>query len=972
MSELEGLKKDFADLQRRLVEQAGALEQARNEQREALSLAKAVIDQQATALRAPAAVVIHRDRKLPDFGGGSVRGGDESVEEWIAEMKSAFRVMKTPHDDRVELVKQHLKGEAKATVKFMLTEPIDSVEEIFDILIQTYGDKTPIGTRLKEFYERKQMPGETIRSYAYDLQDRLEHVIRREPKRVPDPDVVLKEQLVLGLKEDFLRRELKRKVHEMRSLTFVELLQAAIDWSEEEEMPSDPATLGRPKIRGGVNAAVAMEEKPSSLTMEMLHEEIKRISARQEELYHALQRKGEEAGQRAAAPRRVALRDSEGRYICYNCGEPGHVSKHCLRKVGKETSQAPLEVPNPDVRPSNRNGSKENPSTSIIGTQMAECILAEVDNDLRRSAFGKCRTVSLKIGGIETTCLWDTGSNVTAITESHFRKHFGKQGMLSANWIELTAANGLDIPVLGCLEVEVECVGRTVGRKCIFVLTDTHPHVEKSNGLPGIVGMNVIEELEAIFADNGGYMGMDNLKEGEANIRRLVAKVRKESQRITPDGKMGFVKVAGREPVMIPPMSEMVVEGHCEVTSKVDCPVLVETAQRSGLPKGLVVANILAKATSGRVPVRVMNTSEKVIKLMPRARVATVSKPQEILLKEVVQVVEKEGGLVVKHLDGIEVTQLENEAERLPVPVQANTEGLTESQYQQLVSLLATHQDVFSQNENDYGYTTSVTHCISTGDAPPIKQRHRRVPPQVFQEFKKHVHELVSQGILKESTSPWASPAVIVIKKDGSVRFCCDYRRLNQVTCKDAYPLPRVEEALDALGDAHLFSTLDLTAGYFQVAMNEEDQGKTAVTTPFGLFEWTRMPFGLCNAPATFQRLMGLVLGDLSFDILLVYLDDILVYSRDFESHCERLGLVFQRLRQHGLKLKPSKCFLLRPEVKFLGHLISAQGIKVDMEKVSALNSWPTPRSVKEVRQMGVHTDLGQYLAKSKTGLKGW
>ncbi len=149
-----------------------------------------------------------------------------------------------------------------------------------------------------------------------------------------------------------------------------------------------------------------------------------------------------------------------------------------------------------------------------------------------------------------------------------------------------------------------------------------------------------------------------------------------------------------------------------------------------------------------------------------------------------------------------------------------------------------------------------------------------------------------------------------------------------------------------------MFSTLDLTAGYFQVAVNESDREKTAVTTPFGLYEWTRMPFGLCNAPATFQRFMGAALGDLAFDILLIYLDDIIVFSVDFKSHCEKLELVLSRLSQHGLKLKLSKCFLLRSEVRFLGHIISPKGVQVDKDKVKCLNMWPSPSSVREVRQL--------------------
>ncbi len=468
------------------------------------------------------------------------------------------------------------------------------------------------------------------------------------------------------------------------------------------------------------------------------------------------------------------------------------------------------------------------------------------------------------------------------------------------------------------------------------------------------VGMNVLSDLKDLFITTEDMKKMDRYSHGfkEAKIQRVLANIEMQTEALSCSDKIGFVKVAGKQAITIPPFSERVLEGRCRIPPKVSCQVLVKASSNVSLPKSVLIANVLAKTADGKVPVRVFNFCENPVKLPPRCRIAALSKPQEVVPKELVEFEEKEGVLHVKAVQQRQVEVELSTTEQLPIPVHINLENLTETQRRKLQDLLVKHSDVFSRNDSNFGYTTAVTHSVPTGDAPPIKQRHRRIPPQVFEEVKKHVQDLVSQGILRESCSPWASPAVIVLKKDGSVRFCCDYRKLNKVTCKDAYPLPRVEETLDALGNAHLFSTLDLTSGYFQVAMSEEDRAKTAVTTPFGLFEWTRMPFSLSNAPATFQRLMGVVLGDLTFDILLIYLDDIIVFSKDFESHCQRLEIVFNRLRQHGLKLKPSKCFLLKPEVKFLGHLISSQGIKVDGEKTQALESWPAPKNVKELRQV--------------------
>lgn len=187
------------------------------------------------------------------------------------------------------------------------------------------------------------------------------------------------------------------------------------------------------------------------------------------------------------------------------------------------------------------------------------------------------------------------------------------------------------------------------------------------------------------------------------------------------------------------------------------------------------------------------------------------------------------------------------------------------------------------------------------------------------------VKEMEETGVIKPSSSPWASPIVLVPKKDGTTRFCVDYRRLNSVTKKDVYPLPRIDDILDTLGGKKYFSSLDLAAGYWQVGLDAESAAKSAFITHQGLHEFVRMPFGMCNAPATFQRLMEIVLAGLLWDSCFVYIDDLLVCSPTFQEHLEHLCQVFTRLRKAGLRLKAKKCSFLREEVLYLGHVVKAR-----------------------------------------------
>ena len=206
-------------------------------------------------------------------------------------------------------------------------------------------------------------------------------------------------------------------------------------------------------------------------------------------------------------------------------------------------------------------------------------------------------------------------------------------------------------------------------------------------------------------------------------------------------------------------------------------------------------------------------------------------------------------------------------------------------------------------------------------------------------------------GAIRKSVSPWASPVVLVRKKDGSLRFCIDLRKLNSHTVRDAYSLPRIEESLDCLNGACIFTSLDLKSGYWQVLMDEDSIPLTAFTVgPLGFYECVRMPFGLTNAPATFQRLMESCLGDLHLQQCIIYLDDIIIFSKTPSDYLERLRAVFLKLEKANLRLKPSKCEFFRERIEYLGHIVSKAGIETNPKKIQKVLDWPVPKTVTSLR----------------------
>ena len=275
----------------------------------------------------------------------------------------------------------------------------------------------------------------------------------------------------------------------------------------------------------------------------------------------------------------------------------------------------------------------------------------------------------------------------------------------------------------------------------------------------------------------------------------------------------------------------------------------------------------------------------------------------------------------------------------------------TMEELEKITDLLKKHEGIFMKKGEPLGCTKTVRHTITTVDEIPVSQPYRRIPPHLVEEVCNHLNELLQKGVIQESSSAYGAPIVLVRKKFLDLRICVDCRSLNKKIAKDVFALPRIDESLEALGKATVFSTLDLASAYNQVEIEPSDIKKSVFTTQFGLFENIRMPFGISNAPATFQRLMTKIFRNDILIILFVYLDDIVIYSENFEDLLQSLDLVFGKLKEHRLKLKPEKCELFKSEVKYLGHILSKEGLKTDPDKKVAVKDWSRPQTLQELRR---------------------
>ena len=511
--------------------------------------------------------------------------------------------------------------------------------------------------------------------------------------------------------------------------------------------------------------------------------------------------------------------------------------------------------------------------------------------------------IPILVNNHSTHALVDSGADISVANVSVLNKYKLDLKVFQSDKRGIQLANSEFFPIKGMIRVPFK--GNNENLTCKFYLLD-----------------NISPEF--IF-------GMDWLSSNNVTVNFA-------KKRMYIDSKH---QMTAAENTTIPPHTEQLILAHIKGTSLPHGVLGTTTPSPVIHSSGLLSAKVLAAVNKGSVIQRVANMSEKPVQLL-----------KGTCLGKFNCINGRDG---IYPMNDVPENKIEDETPtQTKHPINIDSSHLSSDQSSAIKELVDNYSDIFVNKNNQLGKCDLIKHQIKVDpDQPPIRQRAYRISPQQKDILDQKLEEMLEADIIEGSTSPWAAPCLLVAKANNTgYRFVVDYRRINQITQLDAHPLPTPSESLESLGVTNpaWFSTLDLQNGFFQLVIDEESRPYTAFRCHAGLYQFKRLPMGLKGSPSTFQRVMEAVMRGLTWKFCLIYLDDIIVFSRTFEDHLHHLRQVFDRLRTANLKLKPSKCFFAKREIRYLGHVVNQQGIQPDPGKVTAVKNYPTPCSLKELR----------------------
>ena len=639
---------------------------------------------------------------------------------------------------------------------------------------------------------------------------------------------------------------------------------------------------------------------------------------------------------------------------CFTCNQPGHLQRDHWKyeeKMGTgPCSQRGL--------PKTSRLQRERRQTCL---RWAETGLKQIPHSAFRRFIGPKNLGKALVDNELVTCLLDNGAQLNFITPAYAQE----QGMDIMSLDYLAEEIGGAIPhISGIGGISVEPVG--------FVMMNVK--------VPGVGGYD--EDQITIVMDDPGmtewlvilgtptiYRVMEVIKESEISklavpwassqvswlMRDVLAKLGHvvvndiANKPIAPLHVDEVVRVVSK--CTVPPFGHKAIHGKVNLVLhgyKMNMMTHGLEKRSPSLPLGIDVQTVYATLADGsnRITVVLRNNTRDWLEIKKGVPVACM-----VAANEVPKVTNLFSAEQKKESSTLSETERQDLLlEKLDL---SGLEAWPQEQAKQARSLLKEYQDIFSLEKWDMGHTNATKHKIvlKDPDTPLFKEQFCRIPPPQLDEVREHLKLMLDAGMIRPSNSPWCNAVVLVRKKDVSLHFCIEFRKLNSLTVKDSHPLPRICETLESLTGAAHFSMFNMNSGFWQVPMDEESKQYTAFTLgSMGLYECESMPFGLCNAPPTFQRLMQNCLGELNLTYCLIYLDDVIVFSDTPDEHLRRMRVVFDHLCEHGLKLKPSKCEVFKSEINYLAHHVSRKGVLPLKKNLESIAQCPPPDTYTKVK----------------------
>ena len=633
----------------------------------------------------------------------------------------------------------------------------------------------------------------------------------------------------------------------------------------------------------------------------------------------------------STGPKGAEKQDPPTKQVCYNCGKPGHFANKCWSKKSESSGGGKKTETK-----SGGSGAKL-PQTRQVVTQTEDrpLDLLESSSDeedsvklIVKDSGSRSRKAKVLIQGFETEGIVDTGSEITILNGDLLKMvashaHLKKKQLKVADKFPRTY-DRTPFSLDGRLDLDITFGDKTM-KTPVYIKMGAADPLLLSEGVCRQLGIVTYHPDVLIEAPQQEQSQSDRDSESEPVVPMVKVQLLKAVKLLPRQGALCDVwmdRPEGKEPLLLEPDSELEDAGIWTQEGVIDAgeQLRVVLSNPTGFTQYLEADTVVGIA--GPVTFPSMEAPKEDEASVDRLTIEPKSAEwRKARVKEMFE-------------------------DKIDVPDEQKKESIE--------FLMESHQ-VFALEEGELGATDLLQFEIDTGDATPTKLRPYRIPFAVRKEVSAMLEKMEAAGVIQPSSSPWASPIILVRKKDGSHRFCVDYRALNAVTKTDTFPLPCINDLLDQLGGTKYFSTLDLAAGYWQIRVHPDSQQKTAFITHEGLHEFRVMPFGLKNAPAAFQRLMQKALEGLNaeerHDYVSVYIDDELVFSPSWQDHIRHLKLTIKRLLSVGLKLRPLKCRFIRQEVEFLGHVLTPQGLKTSWHHVQAVRDFKVPSSVREVRQ---------------------